>query len=296
MKKKVIIIAGPTASGKTNLSIKLAIFFKGEIINSDSVQIYKEFNIGAAKISIKEKKNIKHHLLDKIGLNQKYSIYDFQKDVRSVIPKINIPFLVGGSGLYIKSALFNYEFQETMNNNKKKISEIKLDINQMLEIIEKKDPNLVFDKKNPHRVIRAFRNTFQKTLRSEKIGKNIPLFDILTLYLDIPLPILKERIIIRLEKMLELGFIEEVQNLTKKFPKFNFNIIGYREIKLFLEQKIDLSTAKSYIITKTLRYAKRQKTWFKNQFDSLIILDALCFNLTEKAISLISNFLKKDNN
>ncbi|WCA22577.1 tRNA (adenosine(37)-N6)-dimethylallyltransferase MiaA [Candidatus Phytoplasma oryzae] len=290
--KKIVVIAGPTASGKSNLSIQLAKFFKGEIINADSVQIYKEFNIGSAKIKKKEKKNIKHHLLDIIKPEQKYSIYEFQKDVRKLIPQINIPFLVGGSGLYIKSALFDYEFEEETEEDKKKISTI--NIQEMLKIISQKDPDLILDKQNKQRIISAFKQIYQNKIKSQKKGKNTPLYDILTIYLDIPKNILKKRIEERLELMLKSGFIEEVKFLIKKFPKANFNIIGYREIKLFLEQKKNLNESKKLIISNTIKYAKRQKTWFMNQFNFLIILDALCSNLKEKSIKIINNFLKED--
>ncbi|KAB8122127.1 tRNA (adenosine(37)-N6)-dimethylallyltransferase MiaA ['Cynodon dactylon' phytoplasma] len=286
--KKVIVIGGPTSSGKTSLSVKLAQIFNGEIINTDSVQMYKEFNIGSAKITEKEKKNIKHHLLDIINPEQKYNIYEFQKSVRKIIPKIDIPFLVGGSGLYIKSALFDYEFEK----EKKKYNKKKINNKQMIEIIKQKDPNLILDQKNPHRVKRAFEQTYHKKLRSQKNGKNNPLFDILTIYLDLPKQILKERIEQRLEKMLKSGFILEVERLIKKFPKANFNIIGYREIKMFLENKINLNETKKIIISKTMKYAKRQKTWFKNQFDSLIIINALSEKITEKSSEIIFNFLK----
>ncbi|WP_153369077.1 tRNA (adenosine(37)-N6)-dimethylallyltransferase MiaA [Candidatus Phytoplasma sacchari] len=294
--KKVIVITGPTCSGKTNISIELAKFFKGEIINADSVQFFKEFNIGSAKIKESEKKNIKHHLLDMIHPEKKYSIYDFQKNVRDIIPKINFPFLVGGSGLYIKSALYNYELEIEKNNSEEKIlTKNKLNIEEMLKIIKKKDPNLILDEKNPHRIKSAFKQTFQKKLRSQKKDKNTPLFEILTIYLNIPMKILKKRIEERLEQMLKSGFILEVKKLITKFPKANFNIIGYREIKMFLEKKINLNETKKTIIQKTIKYAKRQKTWFINQFNSLEILDATTYeNLKEKSIKIITNFLKKE--
>jgi tRNA dimethylallyltransferase len=289
--KKVIIITGPTASGKTNLSVKLATFFKGEIINADSVQIYKEFNIGSAKITKKEKKNIKHHLLDFLHPEYCYNICDFQKDTRKIISKINIPFVVGGSGLYIKSALFNYEFED---QKPKKIIP-KISIEKMLNLIKKKDPNLFLDEKNPRRIISAFNHLFQDKLRSQKKGKNKPLFNILTIYLDIPRNILKEKIILRLNKMFKKGFIKEVEKLIQNFPKANFNNIGYKEIQMFLKKEINLKEATKMIITNTMKYAKKQKTWFKNQFNDLIILDALSNNLEINAINIIKSFLKKDN-
>lgn len=292
--KKVIVIAGPTASGKTKLSLELSHFFKTEIINADSVQMLKHFDIGSAKVTPFEQKKIKHHLISINEPEDCYNIYDFQKDVRSLIEKINLPFIVGGSGLYIKAALFNYEKSSTCS------SLTPIDINnvslsEMLQQIKKKDPNLKIDEKNPRRIVSAFLHLDQKNLRSQKKGKNTPLFDILVLYLDIPRLILKERIIKRLNMMIEQGFIKEVFLLKKKIPKANFNIIGYREIKTFLEKKISLEEAKRLIIKNTMSYAKRQKTWFKNQITSrqLVMIDALNPELISQSIQIIRTFLNK---
>lgn len=290
--KKVIVITGPTASGKTNLSIELAKLFQGEIINADSIQIYQKLDIGSAKITPQEAENIKHHLINKIDPESSYNIYNFQKDVRKLISKIKTPFLVGGSGLYIKAALFNYELEP----EEKKIKIEKLNLEEMLEIIKQKDPHLILDIKNPHRIIRAYQQLFQTKLRSEKKGKNTPLFDILIIYLDIDRNILKERITLRLEKMLKKGFIEEVQNLLKQHPQANFNIIGYKEIKDFLEKKINLNEAKNLIIQHTMKYAKKQKTWFKNQMSEAKIINPLEPQAKETIVSLIKIFLKKEIN
>ncbi|MDV3167799.1 MAG: tRNA (adenosine(37)-N6)-dimethylallyltransferase MiaA [Candidatus Phytoplasma stylosanthis] len=289
--KKVIVITGPTSSGKTDLSIELAKLFKAEIINADSVQIYKKFDIGSSKITLEETQNIKHHLISKINPEACYNVYNFQKDTRKLISKIKVPFLVGGSGLYIKAALFDYEFVK----EKKNIKSNNLNLSQMLKIIEQKDSNLILDKSNPHRIIRAYQQTFQKKLRSQKNGKNKPLFDILFLYLDIPRDILKKRIVARLEKMIQKGFIQEVEYLVKNHPQANFNIIGYKEIKDFLDKKKDLIETKKIIITKSIQYAKRQKTWFKNQIPSLKLINPLEKNAKEVAKNIIKNFLKEGN-
>ncbi|KND62587.1 tRNA (adenosine(37)-N6)-dimethylallyltransferase MiaA [Candidatus Phytoplasma phoenicium] len=294
--KKVIVIAGPTASGKTQLSLKLSQFFKAEIINADSVQMLKYFNIGAAKITHLEQKKIKHHLLSINEPEDCYNIYDFQKEARALIKQITLPFIVGGSGLYIKAALFNYEKSSSWKSLT--LGDINhVSLSKMLEQIKKKDPNLKIDDKNPRRVLSAFFHLDQEILRSQKKGKNIPLFDILVLYLDIPRLILKERIINRLEMMIKQGFIEEVAFLKHKFPKANFNIIGYREIKAFLEKQISLAKAQRLIIKNTMLYAKRQKTWFKNQITSqLVMIDALHPKLVSQSIQLIQDFLKKGQN
>ncbi|MDV3166120.1 MAG: tRNA (adenosine(37)-N6)-dimethylallyltransferase MiaA ['Waltheria sp.' little leaf phytoplasma] len=290
IQKKIIVITGPTASGKTSLSLKLADFFCGEIINADSVQIYKEFNIGSAKISLKET-HIPHHLLDNINPGDKYNIFNFQRDARNKILNIQTPFMVGGSGLYIKAALFDYELAISEDYENKSYQKCTLE--NMLKLIFQKDPQLVIDIKNSRRVISAYRQVMCDSLRSQKIGSNKPLFDILTIYLNLEPQFLKPRIILRLEQMLKQGFVGEVKYLINKYPNANFNIIGYREIKDFLEKKISFQQAYDLIITKTLKYAKRQKTWFMNQMSSLVQLEALDPKLETKAIDIIKNFLKK---
>ncbi|MDC9031923.1 tRNA (adenosine(37)-N6)-dimethylallyltransferase MiaA [Columbia Basin potato purple top phytoplasma] len=292
--KKIIVISGPTASGKTDLSIELAIFFQGEIINADSVQIYKKFDIGSAKATAEELEKVKHHLLNKIEPEDSYNIYNFQKDVRSLITQIKTPFLVGGSGLYIKAALFDYELIPENKSLHHIIQTNNLSIKQILQTIKQKDPDLIIDTKNHRRIISAYKQIIQNNLRSQKTGKNIPLFDILFFYLDTPKNILKERLVLRLEQMLKKGFIEEVEYLMQYYPKASLNIIGYREIKDFLEKKINLKDAKNLIIRNSLKYAKRQKTWFKNQIPSLQIINTLNENWKEQIFQKTQKFLKKE--
>ncbi|WP_341266644.1 tRNA (adenosine(37)-N6)-dimethylallyltransferase MiaA [Candidatus Phytoplasma fraxini] len=290
--KKVIVISGPTASGKTSLSIELARFFRGEIINADSVQIYKKFDIGSAKVTIEETQKVKHHLLSEIEPEDYYNIYNFQKDVRNLIPNIKLPFLVGGSGLYIKAALFDYELLPEDPFLHYRLNIENLTLEQMLEQIHEQDSELIIDEKNSCRIISAYKQIMQNSLRSQKKGKNTPLFDILFLYLDIPKDILKERICTRLEYMLHKGFIEEVQYLISNHSKANFNIIGYREIKAFLENKINLIDAKKLIIQNSLKYAKRQKTWFKNQIYSLKIINPFEKHWKQNTFKMVEKFLQ----
>ncbi|MBP5835754.1 tRNA (adenosine(37)-N6)-dimethylallyltransferase MiaA [Candidatus Phytoplasma meliae] len=287
--KKIVAIAGPTASGKTDLSIKLAKRFNFEIINCDSTQMYQYYNIGTAKIKKEEMDGIQHHLLDFLSPENNYSIYHFQRDARQKISTIDSPLFVGGSGLYLKSALFDYELtckpliKQKFTNG---------DLENMLRIVKKKDPQLVLDVKNPLRIISAYYDILSGNLRSQKTKKNYPLYSLLILYLNIDRPVLKNRVILRLENMLKNGFIEEVKFLLTKFPKANFNIIGYREIKCFLEGESSLDEAKRLIIQKTMQYAKRQKNWFQNQMKP-VILDTLSPCLEQVASQMISNFITK---
>lgn len=278
--KKVICVMGPTASGKTKLSLDLAKYFKGEIINGDSVQIYQELNIGSAKIKTDEMQGIPHHLLSVARLNDDYTVFNFQKDVRKLIDEITLPFIVGGSGLYIKAALYDYEFDPL----DQKIPDVSQ--KEKIEFIKAHDPMLELDWNNERRVDAAYRNIASGFIKSNKQNKNVALYDIFMIYLTLDRDILKDRLIKRLDVMIEDGFIEETKNLIGPTP----NVIGYREIGQYLREEISLDHAKNEIVKASMRFAKRQKTWFLNQMKPHIY-DALDDNLTQKVIEDIKVFL-----
>jgi len=277
--KKVICIVGPTGSGKTKLSIEIAKHFGAEVINGDSVSLYKKLDIGSAKITLDEMQGIPHHLISHVALDQPYTVYNFQQDVRDLINQISVPLIVGGSGLYIKSALYDYEFEQQSKITYPSLSE-------MVEALKKDDPNAVIDFNNPRRIESAYRVLMSGHKRSEKLNKDEPLYDIFLIYLDIDRVTLKKRLALRLEAMIEKGFIEE----TKKLMSYELNIIGYREIKAYLNDTYTLDEAKEKIITSTMRFAKRQKTWFLNQMQPHVY-DALNPNLTKTVIDDINVFL-----
>ena len=289
--KKVIVIVGPTASGKTQLSIKVAKYLSAEIINGDSVQVYQELNIGAAKIKDEEKEGVKHHLIDFIPPDQSYSVFDFQKDVRKSIEKIDIPMIVGGTGLYIKAALYDYEFIEKKRDNQFEASLNDLSNEEIHHRLLNLDPKLVIDSKNRRRLIRAYEQALAGTPRSEKTNKDIPLYQTLILYLDLPKDVLEERLKLRLDQQIKDGFIEEVQKL--KIQNIVINAIGYRELNQYLNQELSLDEAKQLIIKKSKQLAKKQKTWFINQMHPMV-LNALSDSLYEEAIFYINQFLSKE--
>lgn len=286
--KKVIVIVGPTGSGKTSLSINLAKRFNGEIINGDSVQVYKELNIGSAKIKDDEKMGIPHHLFDLISVEENYSAYNFQNDARKLIDKIKVPIIVGGTGFYIKSALYNYEFNQDENFDYKKYDS--LSNKEIYSKLIEKDPNFKIDTNNRVRLIRALYLADTNQKRSEKKLKNESLYNVLTIYLDVDRELLKSRLIERLNKMIEAGFIEEVKYLRNK--NISLNIIGYRELNSYLNNEISLDDAKELIINASMKLAKRQKTWFKHQMNGYI-LDAFDNNLNSKTIKLVEEFLNE---
>ena len=205
--------------------------------------------------------NIKHHLLDINSILNEYTIFDYQVDVRNLLDSFKtIPIIVGGSGLYIKSALYDYRFV-TLSNQENEIS-----YNEKIEVIKKSDPNLKIDWNNKRRIDSAYNIIISGNKRSNFTKKDVPLYDIFTIYLDLDRKILKERIANRLDNMIKEGFIEEVKSLPKK----DLNIIGYKQIALYLNNKLSLDEAKDAIIKASMKFAKRQKTWFLNQMESNI--------------------------
>jgi len=288
--KKIIVIVGPTGSGKTGLSIKLAKILKTEIINGDSVQIYKGLDVGSAKISDDEKQGIKHHLLDIKEPGEPYSVYNFQQDVRALFDKIELPMIVGGTGLYIKAALYNYEFIARSKNHDFDETYQELTNEEIHHKLLELDPYVTVDVGNRRRLLRALELALDGDLRSLKTKKDELLYDALIIYLDLDRSILEERLRVRLEDQLKKGFIEEVQGLKDK--NIQVNAIGYRELEQYLDGIKTLEEAKEEIIHVSRKLAKKQKTWFKNQMHP-IMMDALSPTLFEDTLKIIQTFLKE---
>ncbi|MBU1094214.1 MAG: tRNA (adenosine(37)-N6)-dimethylallyltransferase MiaA [Firmicutes bacterium] len=288
--KKVIVIVGPTGSGKTGLSVKLAQHFHAEIINGDSVQVYQGLDIGSAKIKPQEKQNIKHHLLDVVSVDEDYSVYHFQKDVRKKIETIDLPMIVGGTGLYIQAALYDYEFIESSRDKDFEESHEQESNALIYQKLVELDPEIKIEINNRRRLLRAYEQALLGEPRSQKKNKDTLLYDALILYLDLDRPILEQRLYTRLENQLEEGFIEEVQKLREK--NIHIQAIGYKELDQYLDGQYTLDEAKEAIIKSSKRLAKKQKTWFKNQMHPAI-LDALSPTLFEDAFFAIQSFLKE---
>jgi len=289
--KKVIVIVGPTASGKTNLSISLAKQLNAEIINGDSVQVYKGLDIGAAKIKPEEQENIKHHLLGIRDVKEPYSVFHFQKDARACIDQITTPMIVGGTGLYIKAVLNNYEFnqdqfQEDIEDKTEELSNQEI-YQKLIEL----DPHIEIDQSNRRRLNRAYQLALMGEFRSDKKKKDERLYDALIIYLDLDRSLLEERLVKRLDQQLAEGFIEEVKFFYDQ--DIHINAIGYREIEQYLNQELSLEETKEKIIKVTKKLAKKQKTWFKNQMHP-VMLDALSNTLYEEVLKLCKDFLNKE--
>lgn len=283
--KQVLVIVGPTASGKTALGIKLAKHFQSEVINGDSVQVFKQYNIGSAKVTEDEKQGIPHHLIDIVEPTDHYDVKNFQEDARKRINNIVFPIVVGGTGFYIKAALYDYDFSA----DERVLEHASIDNETLFKHIQTLDPNYQGDPNNRRRLLRAYELANQGHLPSLKTGKNDALYDVCTIYLEIDRERLKSRIRNRLDKQLNEGFIEEVKHI-KTFAPIK-DVIGYREIAEYLEGKHNYDTMKEKIIKQSMAFAKKQKTWFKNQMQAHIF-DATSETLVDDVIKVIQLWKK----
>lgn len=287
--KKIVVIVGPTASGKTKLAINLAKKIPFSLINGDSVQIYKGLDIGSDKIGEDIRKDYPHYLLDEITLDNDYTVFDYQRDVRKYLDQFDYPLLVGGSGFYIKAAINDYHFVNETQDNKKVDKLLKKGLLKCKKYLLKKDPAINIDFTNERKVRRAIIQVMNNTLPSKNHDEDIPLYDSLIIYLDMPRDILREKVVLRINNQLANGFEEEVRSLIKYENKIK-DILGYREMLEYIKSNINLEQYKELVTNKTMQLAKRQKTWFKNKMN-VISFDALDNNLEDKVLIKIKEFL-----
>ena len=280
-KSKIILIAGPTASGKSNFAIKLAKKVDGEIINTDSMQIYKEIKILNARPKAKETKYIKHYLYGFHSVKKNFSTGDWLKKTIKLIKQINnknkIPILVGGTGLYFRAIINGLvkipaipkKYRNQIRDNHRKIGQKKF-YNNLIKL----DP-LAISKINPndaHRSLRAYEVKKYTKISLykwfEKTKKNFDENDFLKIYIDCPRDDLIKRINTRVNKMISLGAVNEVKkfrHLKIRKDKTSNKLIGISEICKFLDGEQNIDTTKEQISIKTRQYAKRQRTWARNQ-------------------------------
>jgi tRNA dimethylallyltransferase len=281
--RKIIIIGGPTATGKTALSVYLARHLNGEIISADSMQNYKEMNIGTATPSDDEMHGITHYLINECDPEEEYNVAIFKKKANEYINKIlskgKIPIIVGGTGLYIDALLYDYNLGQTAANNILK-SELEAKLDQygaeyMHEQLQKIDPIEAekIHRNNTKRVIRALEIYYaNKETKSKSIQKSIPSFHYAYIVLNFePRILLYERINKRVDDMFDEGLLDEVYALHKRryTDKNNsMQAIGYKELLAYFNGEMDLEAAKELIKKRTRNYAKRQLTWFRNNQDA----------------------------
>ena len=286
-KEKVIVICGPTASGKTSLSIELAKKINGEIVSCDSMQIYKDMNIGTAKPTQEEMQGIKHYLIDFISPNERYSVADYKKDakkaIKEIISKGKTPIVVGGTGLYIDSLIYEIEYQDIkFDENYRK--ELEKNVEEKgLEYLYKKakeiDPQAIEkispnDKKRILRILEIYhmtgKNKKQQEIESRK--KEVE-YDYHVYAIDWDREELYNRINKRVDIMIQQGLIEEVKNILEKYKEFPTAMqgLGYKEVVEYLEGKLTKDEMIEKIKMETRRYAKRQLTWFRKNKQTIWI-------------------------
>ena len=278
-KPKVIVICGPTASGKTALSIELAKKINGEIVSADSMQIYKDMNIGTAKPTQEEMQKIKHYLLDFVSPEERYSVANYKKDaknaIKEIIKKGKTPIVVGGTGLYIDSLIYEIEYNDIKLDEKyreelEQIAEEK-GLETLYNLANKIDPEAMKkissnDRKRIIRVLEIYHSTGKTKTQQEKESRiNEPEFDYKVFAINWEREKLYERINKRVDIMLEQGLIKEVEELQKKYTKFPTAMqgLGYKEVVDYLNGKYDKEEMIEKIKMETRRYAKRQLTWFR---------------------------------
>ena len=278
-KNKVIVICGPTASGKTALSIELAKKINGEIVSCDSMQIYKDMNIGTAKPTPEEMQGIKHYLIGYVSPEERYSVSDYKSDakkaIKEIIEKGKMPIVVGGTGLYLDSLIYEIEYQDIKLDEayrqkleqeveEKGLEELYEKAKQIdAKAMEKISPN---DKKRILRVLEIYHTTGKtKTEQEIESRKKEVEYDYKVYALDWDRQKLYDRINKRVDIMVEKGLIEEVKQILKKYDTFPTAMqgLGYKEVVEYIEGKVTKEEMIEKIKMETRRYAKRQLTWFR---------------------------------
>ncbi|OGD33284.1 tRNA (adenosine(37)-N6)-dimethylallyltransferase MiaA [Candidatus Azambacteria bacterium RIFCSPHIGHO2_01_FULL_44_55] len=297
-KPKIIVVVGPTASGKTGLAIKIAKKFGGEIVSADSRQIYRGMDIGTAKPTKKEMAAIPHYLIDINNPDENYTVAEYKRDavkaIKSILKKGKLPILVGGTGLYVKSVIDNLEIPNVPPDPKlRQKLELRIKnygLKSLYNELIKLDPEAAYivDPHNPRRIIRALEialKTKKPFSAQRKAGRMI--FDFIEFGIYRPKEELEKRIDKRIDLMMKDGFLKEVKELVEKYGQNNqnFDTIGYREIIDYLNRKITLPEAVELIKKNTRNYAKRQMTWFRKDKRIRWIKDE------KEALSLGASFL-----
>lgn len=279
MKPEVYVIGGPTASGKSKLAVELAKKINGEIISADSMQIYKEMNIGTAKITKEEMQGIKHYLIDIVSPNERYSVSNFKNDaelaIEEILKKGKTPIIVGGTGLYIDSLIYGIEFQDEEIDTEYREKLNKIAENEGLEKLYNKakeiDPEAmkkisINDKKRIIRVLEIYHKTGKTKTKQEIESRKKELkYNFKVFAIDMDREKLYSRIGKRVDMMVDEGLIGEVKGILEKYNQFPTAMqgLGYKETVEYLQNKISKEEMIEKIKKETRHYAKRQLTWFR---------------------------------
>lgn len=287
--RDIIVIVGPTGVGKTKLSIEIAKRLDGEVINGDSVSIFKRLNIASAKPTIEEREGIKHHLIDIKNIDEDYSVYDYQNDAREKINEINSKnkrvIIVGGTGLYIKAALYNYKFTKGTTYN----TYDNLSNEQLYSKIKALDNNIEIHKNNRKRLVRVL----NKLENNEEISndKDNLLYPVKIIGLTTDRSTLYERINQRVDNMIKNGLLDEIDSLKDSYKTSRIlnSAIGYKEFYDYLENSKSLEDVIEEIKKNSRHYAKRQYTFFNNQMK--VAWFDVDFNNFERTIDKVIDYL-----
>ncbi len=292
--KKVVSIVGPTAVGKSDLAIELAIKIDGEIINTDAMQLYKGLDIATAKVPVAERKAITHHLLDVYSVSEEASVAEFQKLAREKINEIlnrdKYPILVGGSGLYVTAVLDDLEFQKTDKDIRDRY-QVRADSGEDLySELKIKDPKAA-ESILPNNIRRIIRALEVIEITGEPFSATLPksdaIFNDVRIGIDIDRDILDERILLRVEKMFSDGIVAEVEGLKSEFGVTAAKALGVSQVLQLLAGEIDMAQAKTDTAAATRKFARRQLSWFRRD-DKITWLSAQDENLLEQAHRLVT--------
>lgn len=307
-KSKVICIVGPTASGKTSISVELAKKLNGEIISADSMQIYKKLNIATAKVTKEEMQNIKHHIIDICDVTDNFSVADFKNmcydKIDEILKRKKVPIIAGGTGLYISSVVYNMDFKEENIDNEFRESLYNLAkeksnqyVHDILKDIDPESAKLIHPN-NLKRVVRAIemakntKKTKSEHMKDEqkRIQNENSKYNFLIFYIDHDKELLYDRINKRVDIMVDQGVVDEAKMVYDMKLDRNstcMQAIGYKEFFPYFEGEITLEQAIEDLKKDTRKYAKRQKTWFKNK------LDIICINANEMTKEQMLDYIIK---
>lgn len=269
-KPKVLVILGPTATGKSDLAVTLAQQFNGEVISADSRQVYKGLDLGTGKITKKEMLGVPHHMLDIVSPKSVYNVSKYkvraQKIIADILKRGKLPILCGGTGFYIDAVINNTTWPEVLPNEKLREKLETKNCEQLLLLLQKLDKNIIktIDTKNKRKVIRAIE--IATALGAVPAVKSDPLYTAIQIGLMAPDQVLKDRILIRLKARMESGMVREAEELHKdglSWRRMEGLGLEYRYLARYLTKKINEEQMIKELNAKIWQYARRQKTWFK---------------------------------
>lgn len=301
---KIIVIAGPTASGKSQLGIQLAKKLNTEIISCDSMQVYKEMNIGTAKPTLEEMEGIKHHMLDVVSPNEDFNVVKYiemtKKIIEDMLSKNMIPILVGGTGLYVEALIYNIEFSDTYIDAKYREELSKFAKTNGNEALYErlKEIDIEYAKKihinDTKRIIRALEVYHQtgKTITEYNLmskNKKSP-YDFYLFGINVDRQKLYDDINKRIDVMLDKGLVDEVKGIYEKYDMFPTAMqgLGYKEVKQYLQNECTYDEMLEKLKMETRRYAKRQLTWFR-RYENMVWLDKEKMNIDKMVEYIIAN-------